>query len=477
MVCALNAAARAAGLKAGMTLAHARALLPDVVVAEADPAGDAAALVRLALWAGRRYSPVAGVGFSPGLLIDATGAAHLFAGEAAMLDDLLRHAGRFGLSATAAMAGTAGAAHGLAWFGGGAAARRVEPGGDAAAVRPLPLAALRLEDGMVETLARLGFRTVGDLAATPRAPLVRRFGPLIGRRLDQVLGLAGEPVVPVQAEDTLSVSRRLPEPIATAEQILALTQRLVEALCARLAGAGLGARRLDLLFSRVDGVVEAVRIGMARPTRDSAHLLSLLAGRIDTIEPGFGIDAGRLVAVRADPFSGEQATAAGLGGAAATAGGSEDRLALLVDRLENRLGAGRLYRLRPVESAVPERAQCRAAPLGPFPARPPAARFGAMQLRPPRLFTPPEPIETLAVLPDQPPVHFVWRGQVHRVARADGPERIFGEWWKRAAEQAAVRDYFQLEDESGARFWVYRAGDGEDAATGSQRWFLHGVFA
>ena len=53
-----------------------------------------------------------------------------------------------------------------------------------------------------------------------------------------------------------------------------------------------------------------------------------------------------------------------------------------------------------------------------------------------------------------------------RVKRADGPERVFGEWWKRDAETVAVRDYFQVEDDAGERFWIFRAGDGEDAATG-----------
>jgi protein ImuB len=96
--------------------------------------------------------------------------------------------------------------------------------------------------------------------------------------------------------------------------------------------------------------------------------------------------------------------------------------------------------------------------------------------RPVRLLANPEPIETLAVLPDHPPALFVWKGVRRRIKRADGPERIFGEWWVLDAEIPSVRDYFQVEDESGERFWVFRAGDGEHAATGSQAWFLHGFF-
>ena len=94
-----------------------------------------------------------------------------------------------------------------------------------------------------------------------------------------------------------------------------------------------------------------------------------------------------------------------------------------------------------------------------------------------RLLPTPEPVETLALLPDHPPAFFTWRGIRRRVRRADGPERVFGEWGCSDAELSAVRDYFQVETEAGDRFWLFRAGDGEDPDTGSQRWFLHGIFA
>jgi protein ImuB len=71
---------------------------------------------------------------------------------------------------------------------------------------------------------------------------------------------------------------------------------------------------------------------------------------------------------------------------------------------------------------------------------------------------------------------FTWRGKRRKVVRADGPERIFGEWWRRPREFQAVRDYFVVEDELGERYWVYRAGDGIDPETGSHLWFVHGVF-
>jgi protein ImuB len=82
----------------------------------------------------------------------------------------------------------------------------------------------------------------------------------------------------------------------------------------------------------------------------------------------------------------------------------------------------------------------------------------------------------MAEMPDHAPRRFSWRGRSHTIVRADGPERIEGEWWKRTAERDAVRDYFCVEDEQGARFWVFRRGDGVRPETGDLTWFLHGTF-
>ena len=144
----------------------------------------------------------------------------------------------------------------------------------------------------------------------------------------------------------------------------------------------------------------------------------------------------------------------------------------LIDILSNRVGPDRLYRVAPVASDVPERSVARVAAMAPAVEE----TWPSNWPRPARLLPKPEPIDTVALLPDHPPASFTWRGVRRRVRRADGPERVFGEWWKRDAELAAVRDYFRVEDEAGERFWIYRAGDGEDVATGSQRWFLHGIF-
>jgi len=463
LVAAASPEAKALGIAPDMAVTHARALVPDLDVREADPKADRALLESLAFFAARRLTPRAAVAPPDGLLLDLTGTAHLFGGEAAMGRRILAFCKRAGFTARLAVAGTAGAAHALARFGEGDLIL-CPPGGEGQALAPLPLAALRLEERALAAARRLGLDSVGDLAALPRAPLGRRFGKAALERLDQALGRAAEPIVPVVPEDTPAALLRFAEPIATPEAIERAMGELLGRLVADLAKAGLAARRFDLLCERIDGRIEQVFIGTARATRDCGHLRRLLAMRIEKVEPGFGIEAMRLVAGRCEPLRAEPVEGALAGDKPAP------DLAPLVDRLAVRLGARRLYRFGARESDVPERSVERAGPLAPvagWPAWP----------RPACLLSPPERVENVvALLPDLPPRRFTWRGRDYRVRAADGPERIHGEWWRHAGEAEATRDYFQVEDEEGARFWLYRRGDGVDPATGDLSWYLHGVF-
>lgn len=460
---ACNPAARALGLRPGLAAAQAHALVPDLHPLKADPDADAAALERLAHWAMRRYAPVCAVDPPDGLAIDVTGAAHLKGGEPALLADLEARLATIGVDGRATLAPTYGAAHALARY----APHRscIADGEIGRSLSDLPLAALRLSADLCDSLGRLGFETVLDVERQPRAPLGLRFGPELGRRLDQAFGRVAEPITPVVDESLPRVERVFAEPIGAAETLARYIGQLVDDLCARLERDGLGARRLDLLCLRVDNRLETVRIGTARPVRDRTRLNRLLCDKIETIAPGFGIERMCLTAVIAEPLDWRPA-ASRLGEVTAP------DVAGLVDVLANRVGASRLYRLGAVESDVPERSVSKRAPMAEIS----SAGWMPEWPRPVRLFRPPEPVQTLALLPDNPPSHFTWRGVRRRILRADGPERIHGEWGRHDAETWAVRDYFQVEDESGERFWLFRAGDGEDARTGPQTWFIHGKF-
>ncbi|MFB2553517.1 Y-family DNA polymerase [Ensifer soli] len=461
-ISAADTTARKLGLRIGMPASKAQAMIAGLVMVEAAPAEDAAALERLALYVLRQYSPVVAIDGADGIVMDTEGADHLHGGEAMMISGLVNRLRGRGLTSRAAIADSWGAAHALARIL--TAETTIVPiGGIASVVMPLPIHCLRLAAETVQGLRVMGIDTVGQLSAMPRAPLTLRFGPEPARRLDQLFGHIAEPIDPIRTPELVEVCRAFPEPIGAAETIAKYIRRLVGRLTAKLETRGLGVRRCDLVIDRVDNTRQCLRAGLAKPVRDPARLSKLLCDRIEQIDPGFGIERMTLVAIMAEPLEEKQV-------ASSLAEEEVVDVAPLVDILGNR--GQRLYRVTPVASDVPERAVMRIGPT--------AAETGASWVakwpRPSRLLAKPERIDVIAVLPDQPPVVFTWRGKRRRVKRADGPERIFGEWWLRPREMQAVRDYFVVEDEQGERYWVYRAGDGIDPETGSHLWFLHGVF-
>ncbi len=485
VIAAVSPAARAIGLTPGMAVTQARAQVPDIIIEPADPAGDLAALRQLALAAARRWSPLTALSGDDGLFLDITGTAHLFGGEARMARRIVRLLARLGFTARIAITDTAGAAWALARYGRAADGILICPAGEQeAALATLPIAALRADPAAIELLRRLGIEHIAQLVAMPRAPLARRFGAALVTRLDQALGQRDEPLDPVIPTTAIAVIQRFAEPIATAEAIEHWLGALIPQLVTALAEAGLGARVIELVAERIDGIPQRLRIGLARPSRDGAHLLRLMVRRIEEIAPGFGIDALGLHVRRTDPLDAQP-----------FAERLEERstdLAPLVDVLANRIGERRLWRSRPIESEVPERCVATVPPLDP-PAQDMSRRKidDVRQLdrspelhpwhhrwpRPIRLLRRPEQLDhVIAELPDQPPRRFSWRGEMHRVVRADGPERVQGEWWRRASERHGVRDYFQVEDETGQRFWLFRRGDGERGETGDLAWFMHGAF-
>ena len=454
-----------------MTVTRARSLAPDLIVIDADPDDDLEGLKRLALWAGKRYSPCVAPDPPDGLWIDITGCAHRFDGERPLLKDILRRISASGMAVQVAVADTAGCAHAVARHVPSGRPNIVEPGRTRAALAILPIASLRIEAGVSSELRRLGFERIEQLIAQPRAPLAKRFGKQLYRRLDQALGQIPEPIEPIFAPRIPRIRRGLLEPIATAEAFAQVIGDLVRDLAADLARSGHGVRRLDLFFERVDGEFQAIRVGTAVPTREPGHLAKLLCQRIETVDPGLGVEAMTLVAPLIQPLEPVSA------GTILSEGRRAPDLAALVDALANRFGQRRLYRVAPRESTMPEREIHVAAPL----ASTAGQGWDDDLPRPARMIVPPEAIDVTAMLPDHPPAMFRWRGRRFRVAQADGPERLHGEWWREAGHEAdmpyAVRDYFQVETEGGSRYWLFRLGDGESPATGPMKWFIHGAFA
>lgn len=462
---AVDRLAEEAGLRAGMPAAKAQAMVPGLAVLEADARGDDEALRRLALWA-LRFSPVVAADPPDGLVLDVGGTDLLHGDEEALLKRLLDRLAASGLEARAASADTWGAAHAAARHA-GARIAIVAPGKTRRGIEALPVASLRLEMAHLPELRHLGLARVGDLVAQPRAALARRFGPALLRRLDQAMGDLPEPIEPVREDVPVEVRRVFAEPISARETIDRHLGTLMGRLCAQMEARRLGARRLDLLIVRVDNTHQALRVGTGRPVRDPVHLLRLFAERLGGVDPGFGIETLRLCATGTEPLAERQ-----IGTDLDEDGTGEADLSALVDILVTRVGERHVYRFAPAESDVPERSVRRVEALSPDD----GASWHDRWPRPARLLARPRPIQTLALLPDHPPASFTLRDVRYRVTRADGPERVFGEWWRSEREVALSRDYFRVETEGGERYWIYRAGDGERGETGSGAWFLHGVF-
>ncbi|MFN7598144.1 MAG: Y-family DNA polymerase [Cereibacter sp.] len=510
VIVSLDPEAERAGLRPGQPLRDATAMCPDLLTRPANPLAEAAFLTVLRRWAGK-FSPWVAEEPPDSLLIDLTGCAHLFGGEAALLAQVELDCADLGLTMRAGIADTPGAAWALARFAGQgispsrsgddimqearatrsrAAKRRAwdrsglhpaqpfhpvpqgviaQPGQMRQVLAPLPVAALRLPPDTVAGLARLGLHRVGDLTGLPRAALARRFGTETLRRLDQALGLETEPVSPARAPLHFAARITFPDPIGLLADVQAGLDRLLPALAARLTEKGRGARRVGGQAVRSDGRIEGLEVGLARPAADPARIRPLLWLKLDRIDPGFGIDCLRLEAIETEPVHATQHS--GHQDAAAAAGAQRSgTLALedLLGKLGARLGMEAVTRLHPAESHIPEKSVqvLTAAWSAPAPGPWPAARAP----RPLLLFRP-----EAVTAPQVPPVPqaFRWRRRDLRVLTATGPERIAPEWWRDDPEwRSGPREYWRVVTDTGDRLWLFFA-HGADLSPG---WFCHGRF-
>ena len=480
---AVNAAALAQGLTPGTALAQAQAMQPDLVVQPHDAAADAHLLEAIADWADR-YTPLVGRTAPDGLMLDITGAAHLYGGEAALQADLTTRLDGQGFSVRTAIAPTPGAAFALARHG--EAGSIVAADGLRAALACLPIAGLRLDAGTVASLRRTGLKTIGDLMTRPRSPLAARFGALLLHRLDQALGLDAEAISPRRPVPPAEVELRLVEPITRAEDVSEAARRLAVSLCALLEERGEGARQVMLSVFRVDGGVRRLDVGSAEPCADPKTLHGLIALRLgsleDPLDVGYGFDFVRLAATATGKRTAE---ALALPGASAGPPDAAARfVARLADRLAARFGREQVMTVSIADAHLPEQAailtsrqdsaRTRDGPmLAPFE----VAFDGAGPLRPLRLFEPPEPVEIMAMVPDGPPLRLRWRRRSLAITAAEGPERIAASWWVAGAAKGPsdTRDYYRVVDETGRRLWIFR--DGLFGGPRAPRWYVHGLFA
>ncbi|MEP5728914.1 MAG: DNA polymerase Y family protein [Sulfitobacter sp.] len=464
VVHAVNTEAGRRGVIPGARVVDVQAIHPDLHVEASDVPGDVGMLERVAIWA-RRWCPWTVRDGGDGIMMDITGAAHLFGGEAQMLRDIGARFKMQGLSARLAVAPTRGAAQMLARFGGGGVI--CGPEDIEVAVAPLSVAALRIPEDTVRLLERLGLKTLGRLMEVPRVALMRRFdrmapevNPLV--LLDRALGRLGDPLNAPEDVPRWLARVRLAEPVIDPEPHL---EALAVDLCRQMARSEQGARRLRLTIYRVDGEWRSRDVALASASREVAHLLRLLCGKLEGIDPGFGFDLLTLEAVRVEPLALHQDHL----------DGSRDAgrdVAALLDRLTAKLGPEKITWSTWVESHVPERVEGRAVALSEDVRTAPVLA----RERPLRLMEPAEEVAVLYAVPEGPPARFRWRRVSYLTARFEGPERVAPEWW-RDRPGTRLRDYYKVEVQDGRRFWLFREGVLGDGRGGDPRWFMQGVFA
>jgi protein ImuB len=459
VVKAVSATAMAKGVHPGMVVADCRAILPTLQVFDDKPELGKKLLNAFAEWS-LRYTPIAAVDLPDGLILDISGCAHLWGGERPYLRDILAKLRGFGYNVRAAIADTVGAAWANTHYG--QIRPIIETGQHREALLPLPPAALRLEASILERLEKLGLYTIGSFIRMPRVALRRRFGQSLLSRIDQAIGEEHEVMQPIRP--VVPYQERLPslEPIRTATGIEIALRQLLETLCNRLEKEGKGLRTCVFKCYRMDGNIQQIGIGTVHPSRNVEHLFKLFEIKIPTIEPDLGIE---LFLLEAPVVEDVAATQEALWNKAIN--NSDKGVVELLDRLVGKVGIQAVHRYLPDEHYWPERSVKAAATLE----EKPATTWQVHLPRPVHLLAQPEAIEVTVAIPDYPPSNFNYKGKVHYIQKADGPERIEQEWW---LQEGLYRDYYCVEDEKGGRYWLFRLGS---YASGEPKWFIHGFFA
>lgn len=459
VVSASNHLASKEGIDPGISLADARAIIPSLEVLDDQAGLSQKLLTRIAEWC-IRFTPLVGIDMPDGLILDITGCAHLWGGEREYLKDIGKRFKKFGYTIRAAVADTIGTAWAVARYG--TVSPIVDPGQHISTLQLLPPQALRISSEITERLEKLGLRQIGSFITMARPSLRRRFGEELLHRLDQATGAEEEWITPVQPIEPYQ--ERLPcmDPIVTATGIEIALQRLLEIMCTRLQKEQKGVRTAILKCYRLDGKIEKLEIGTHRATCNTKHLFKLFEINIDTIEPDLGIELFTLDAPKTDDLNSRQETMW-----TATGGLEDHQLSELLDRISGKLGADTIHRYVPDQHYWPERSYKLAVGLQEQPSTP----WKHTRPRPLHLLAHPQVIEVTAPIPDYPPMLFRYRGVLHKIARADGPERIEQEWWLQDGQH---RDYYYVEDEAGKRYWIFRSGHYDAAKT--YKWFIHGFF-
>jgi protein ImuB len=444
IVACANAAAQAAGVREGMTVAAAQALAGTLRCVPRDKAAEREALERLAGWAAQ-FTPAVSIEPS-GLVLEVSTSLRLHGGLGKLLAALRDGIRRLGFAATLGIAPTPLAARVFARAEvRGIAVRGCTTRADLPArLAELPLFLLEWPGRTQDLLADLGILRARDALALPRSGFAQRFGPEALAILDRLAGRVPDPRVPYEPPARYRARLELPALADGVEAILFPLRRLLAEMEGTLRGRGAGVQGLDLVLEHAGRRSTRLALSFAAPERDADFILAIARerlGRTRLPEPTVAL---RLVADRLQPCAPREAS--WLPGREEKAVGR----ARLIERLTARLGNARVFGIALADDHRPERGWRSST----------AATRGAWDggARPAWLLNRPQRLVSGEAGPSL-------QGRLDLVA---GPERIETGWWD---GEPVSRDYFVAANPGGETYWIYR----ERREPGA--WYLHGVFS
>jgi protein ImuB len=463
-------AAQAAGVREGMSINAALALVPGLH-ALARNARRERQLLEAVAQRGVRFTPRVSLEPPDGVLLEVRGSLRLFGGARQLCLRLQQEL----VAATGVAVRCAITPSPLAslWFArtGPLGARPVfVRNRDALAARlaSLPLGCTRWPASSIEALGTMGVRTVGECLRLPRDGFARRFGQELLVTLDRATGRVQEPRAAYAASERFAARRDVEPEIADTARLGLALEPLLEELCQFLRERGRGVQAIEVQLRHRAAPVTRVRLRFVQPVgAQRRRMAELLHERLSPLVLSQPV---RNVRLLSGPLIDLQADAIGL--FAHDRRESGGNLPQLVERLRARLGNDAVHGLVCVPEHRPEaawravepaaalqagrRARGSAAMTQQSAASRPATRTANAEVRRARpvwLLDQPEPCT------------------VDRLVLEEGPECIESGWWD---GHDVARDYYIARNPHGARLWVFR--NRRESAAGT-RWFLHGWFA
>jgi protein ImuB len=132
----------------------------------------------------------------------------------------------------------------------------------------------------------------------------------------------------------------------------------------------------------------------------------------------------------------------------------------LVARLSQKLGKNRVYAASPENRYLPEQSFSKSLKR--------EAKKKEFPMRPSRLLPTPKALKREGAFVTDPASGKSWK-----IAEAEGPERLFGEWWDSLSFN---RDYYRLKTVNGEELWVFLQKNAPEESRAEKTFYLHGYF-